>query len=323
MNSEPRLTSAGIPGDETSGIRGALVAAFCIASVEAQRHGLDSSGMLLATLALLFAIVWLSHLLGWESMSRHAPLSIDAGILSLSACSLYFALNQQAVTAEALAGVLLFWSPLAGLWWGTHYQHRPIMPYALLAALFSLLAFLFWNSDSTVLDELFLTLLILRFTRPQSARRAPPPADSFVNSRDPVTNLVSPDYFEAELAHISSISDRYQIPMSLLACRLFPDTGSDVVADGTLRRYADAISDSLRLSDTLCRWEKQTFMLLLPNTNSQQADIVRKKILLAIEPLEKERGLQQATVLHTTQHAFGEDAMSTLVTLETLLEGTR
>jgi GGDEF domain-containing protein len=184
-------------------------------------------------------------------------------------------------------------------------------------------AVLFWNSETSVLDYVFLTVLIQLFNTPQTADLAPPPADAFVNSRDPVTNLVSPDYFEAELAHISSISDRYQIPMSLLACRLFPDQENEAVHDGTLRRYADAISDSLRLSDTLCRWEKQTFMLLLPNTNSQQAEIVRKKILIAIAPLESKRSPRQSTLVHATQHAFGEDAMSTLVTLETLLEGAR
>ena len=150
---------------------------------------------------------------------------------------------------------------------------------------------------------------------------APSTSESSTNLRDQLTGLPSPQCFEAELAHVSAISDRYRFPLTLIGCR-FALGEHSAQQNRQLRLLAEAIGDRLRTADTACRWDPGTFMILLPNTTANMAGTVAKGIRETFEHSDFGQNFQLTAEIKIVQHEHGEDPMSTLCTLENKLANT-
>lgn len=303
----------------SAGSMGGLLGLFVIACVEFQRLWPTGTSLIYLLVSLPLLLIWIAHQAGWTVAERHAGLAVDIAIYVLVIASLGIRFGASQPTSE-LASTLLFWAPLVAAWWAWRYQQLPLRLWLLLGSFFVVLT---WPlaSDHERLDEhLILSLLIAIIVR-YAHRSTPPNRDTTMTLRDPLTGLPSPECFEAELAHVSSISDRYRLPLSLIACRIGRlETGQ--LADDQLCQCAEAVTNRLRTSDTACQWDRSTFMILLPNTPEISAGKVANEIRKAFEHFNFGQNFQLTVSIATVEHESGEDPMSTLSTLENKLANT-
>ena len=300
----------------SAGSLGALIGIFVIASVEFQRHWPTGTGMIYLGISIPLLIIWIAHLAGWKLAERNAGLAVDIAIYILVIASLGIRFGPSQSTSE-LATTLLFWAPLVSAWWAWRYQNLAFRMWLLLGGLFVVLTWQLASVHERLDEHLILSLLVALVVRYVSRSSTANPAAT-MNLRDPLTGLPSPECFEAELAHVSSIFDRHELPLSLIACRITP-LASASLQDEQLCRYAETIANRLRTSDTPCQWDRTTFMILLPNTGEAMASKVAHGIRNAFDHLDFGQTTPLTVTIATAQHQAGEDPMSTVSTLENKL----
>lgn len=311
----------------SAGSMGGLLAIFVIACAEGQRLWPSGTSLIYLAISVPLLLIWIAYLADWKLAERNAGLAIDISIYVLLVASLGIGFRSRPPVTSELASTLLFWAPLVSAWWAWRYRHFPYRLWILLGGFFVVLT---WQlaSDHERLDEhLILSLLIALVVH--YSYRSTPHADTDPNTilRDSLTGLPSPECFEAELAHVSAISDRYRFPLALIGCRFVTDE-DDALFDPQLRQYAEALGDRLRTSDTACHWDRRTIMILLPNTTGSMAHIVADGIRQALSNFDfgqKFRLPPRPAVasmfvdIRIVEHALGEDPMSTLSALENKL----
>jgi len=317
---ESPTQSAKASAINSAGSMGGLLGLFVIAFVEFQRLWPTGTSLIYLAVSLPLLLIWIAHQAGWTVAERNAGLAVDIAIYVLVVASLGIRFGSSQPTSE-LASTLLFWAPLVAAWWAWRYQNLPLRLWLLLGGFFVVLT---WQlaSDHERLDEhLILSLLIALLVR-YAHRSAPPDPKTSMNLRDALTGLPSPECFEAELAHVSAISDRYQFPLSLIGCRITPLDTSEHLPDDHLSQCAEAITNRLRTSDTPCQWDRSTFMVLLPNTPEAMASKVAHGIRQAIEHFDFGQKFRLTVNIATVQQESGEDPMSTVSALENKLANT-
>lgn len=300
----------------SAGAMGGLLGLFVIACVEFQRLWPTGTSLIYLVVSLPLLLIWIAHQAGWTVAERNAGLAVDIAIYVLVIASLGIRFGASQPTSE-LASTLLFWAPLATAWWAWRYQQFPLRLWLLLGGFFVVLT---WQlaSDHERLDEhLILSLLIALIVR-YAHRSVPPNPETSITRRDPLTGLPSPECFEAELAHVTSISDRYRLPLSLIGCRV-GQLESSHLPDNLFCQCAEAIANRLRTSDTACRWDRCTFLILLPNTSEASARKLASEIQNAVEHFNFGQEFRLTVGIATVEHESGEDPMSTVSTLENKL----
>ena len=287
---------------------GALLTIFIIACAEFQRSWPSGTSLIYLAISTPLLGIWFAHLYGWAKASYFAGHTIDLCICVLLVASLGEHLGLTAPPSNALALTLLFWAPLISTWWAWRYHDALVKFVMMTILLFLVLAWQFANSWQGFHQHLILAICLILLVRAITSNTPESESDA---GHDPVSGLTSAKYFEAELALLSAISDRYEIPFSLVGCRLPASTLSQQPSE-----YADAISDRLRVSDTACQWDKNSYFVLLPNTREEQAEIVADKIHNALANISTATGTISHIATAWIQHSRGEDPMSTLNALE-------
>jgi diguanylate cyclase (GGDEF)-like protein len=132
-------------------------------------------------------------------------------------------------------------------------------------------------------------------------------------THDETTGAASRGYFEAEMDHTAALADRYRQPFSLIVAiiddfdRISPDRQQEL-----LRDFSWLIIDRLRRADTLCRWQGEKFVAILPHTSLDNARLVADSLRLSIAEA-RPGGLENVTAsIGVCEHRLGEDPMSTL-----------
>lgn len=300
----------------SAGSMGALLGTFVIACVEFERLWPSGTSLIYLAISIPLLLIWIAHLMGWALADRNAGLAVDVSIYMLLVASLGIRFGPSQSDSE-LASTLLFWAPLVAAWWAWRYQNLPRRLWLLLAGLFVVLTWQLASNHARLDEHLILTLLVALLVR-YAARQAAPNSNGTMNLRDPLSGLPSPECFEAELAHVSSIFDRHQLPLSLIACRIMP-LGTERLPDEQLCQYAETLVDRLRTSDTPCQWDAHTFLVLLPNTRKDMASKLAEGIREAFAQLDVGQKMPITLTIATVQHQAGEDPMSTVSTLENQL----
>lgn len=309
MSDKSKQADRSLHRPETGGTLGALLGFFIIAGAEGQRLWPTGTSLIYLAICVPLLAIWTAHLTGWKAARNMAGMAIDLSIYTLLVASLGAQFGFSPKPSGTLASTLLFWSPLIAAWWAWRYRAFSIKLSLMLGVFFVVLTWQFANQHQRFHEHLILALCLVFLIR-KIARPVPNTNRSF----DAQTGLPSPECFEAELAHVAAISDRYQFPMSLIGCRLPADSGDRITEQAG--RYAVAISDRLRTSDTACRWDDTTFMVLLPNTTETQAEAVARGIMAATGVLNIGEGRPLVPTISIIQHAGGVDPMSTLTALE-------
>jgi GGDEF domain-containing protein len=299
-----------------SGSMGALLGLFVIAGAECQRLWPSGTSLIYLAICLPLLLIWVAHLAGWRLAESNAGLAVDLSIYMLVVASLGIRFGGSHQKGSELAATLLFWAPLVAAWWAWRYRDFPRKLGILLGGFFVVLTWQLAAAHEQFLQHLILSVLVALLVR--HASRQPAAGGPAMTLRDPLTGLPSPECFEAELAHVSAIADRYRFPLTLIGCRLAPTTGG-AQWDQLLCQCAEAIADRLRTADTACHWSATSFLILLPNTAEKEARIVADGIMDRLRNFDFGQKNPPTVAFRVIGHQPGEDAMSTLSALENLL----
>lgn len=316
MSEAPKLSWLAAGTANTSGSMAALLGLFVIAGAECQRLWPSGTSLVYLAICLPLLLIWIAHLAGWRLAENNAGLAIDLAIYVLVVASLGIRFGDSHQQGSELAATLLFWSPLVAAWWAWRYRDAPRKLGLLLGGFFAALTWQLAGAHGQFLQHLILSLLAGLLVHHAAGK--PASGGPAMRWRDPLTGLPSPECFEAELAHVSAIADRYHFPLALIGCRLAPTAGGAPL-DQLLCQYAEAIADRLRTSDTACHWSATTFLVLLPNTAEKEARIVAKGIMDSLRNFDFGQKNASTVAFRVIGHQAGEDPMSTLSALENQL----
>ncbi len=311
----------------------AFGAIFTFCAVQLQSQFGTSEAWVYLVFAALTAALWLGRQLAQGLGQRLAEHIVEIAAIGLLSCALGLMLLGNQAAGARLLSKLAIWSPLTAAWWGlggSPMRNRLLYPIVIgffLALLVSLPDGSAGSAVSTVAPSLFVLGLTRRWTSSPglAANEETGDFDHAGQFRDASTGVYGRDYFEAELAHISAVANRYQWAFSLVALEI-EGFSARVARCGNAacgeieRKIAWQIADQVRASDTVCHWSDGRFLVLLPNTDQSEAlamaEILRKSILSSAIGGDD----PAAIVYGVSQHLAGEDPMATLSAAEDELE---
>ncbi len=106
--------------------------------------------------------------------------------------------------------------------------------------------------------------------------------------RDSLTDLLNPHAFESALMRELSVGLRYGVPACLLLLdldffRIVNDRLGYTAGDQVLKMVADLMRETVRDSDIIGRYRENTFAVVLPHTNRQQAHSLAERLRERVE----------------------------------------
>jgi polar amino acid transport system substrate-binding protein len=106
--------------------------------------------------------------------------------------------------------------------------------------------------------------------------------------RDPMTNLYNRRYFHEVSSTILQIAQRENSNISLIMIdidnfKLINDTYGHAIGDEVIKKLAQLLQDNVRLSDVVCRFGGEEFVILLPDTDIKGAQKIASKIREVVE----------------------------------------
>ncbi len=113
--------------------------------------------------------------------------------------------------------------------------------------------------------------------------------------KDALTGLPNRMVFEERIDSIIRQADRYGYPLTLAALDLdhfkdVNDTMGHLMGDKVLQQVSKALQDQIRTSDLLVRMGGDEFLLILPNTDMEDARYMGERLCRAVEELEIRAG---------------------------------
>ncbi|MDH5358339.1 MAG: sensor domain-containing diguanylate cyclase [Gammaproteobacteria bacterium] len=93
---------------------------------------------------------------------------------------------------------------------------------------------------------------------------------------DPLTNLLNRRGFDEIVAHLLSNAQRHKHPLAIIILdidnfKMINDRYGHDAGDSVIKRVSETIQEVIRLGDISARWGGEEFVLLLPETNAEQA----------------------------------------------------
>jgi diguanylate cyclase (GGDEF)-like protein len=106
--------------------------------------------------------------------------------------------------------------------------------------------------------------------------------------RDPLTDLLNPQAFESALMRELSVGLRYGVPACLLLLdldffRIVNDRLGHPAGDQVLKMAATLMRETVRDSDIVGRYRGNTFAVVLPHTDRQQAHALAERLRERVE----------------------------------------
>jgi diguanylate cyclase (GGDEF)-like protein len=141
--------------------------------------------------------------------------------------------------------------------------------------------------------------------------------------RDSLTGLYNHNYLQEQLGREVSLARRYNTPLSvfLLDLDFFKDVNDSCghpFGDFVLEEFAKRVEDSLRESDIFGRYGGEEFLIILPNIDIKQAEVVAEKIRkkIAATVFSNKRYERYVTVSIGAYSGFGEETDSSGVIMD-------
>jgi len=108
---------------------------------------------------------------------------------------------------------------------------------------------------------------------------------------DPQVGLFQLSYFKERLSENFKRALRYNHPLTVAALRVvnyddFAATKGRAAAADMLRQFARCLRENIRDVDIPARYDKDTFVLLLPETDEKGADVALDRITKHMQQLE-------------------------------------
>lgn len=104
-----------------------------------------------------------------------------------------------------------------------------------------------------------------------------------LSAKDPLTGIYNRKKFDEEIDKWISFSKRYDSSFSLILFDIddfkrINDKYGHIVGDSVIKNIAEIISKSIRDTDIFARWGGDEFVILLPNTDIQQAKEIAERM---------------------------------------------
>lgn len=108
---------------------------------------------------------------------------------------------------------------------------------------------------------------------------------------DPLTGLPNRAFFQSAVVRQFDNCQARDTPLTLVVCdidrfKMFNDIHGHAVGDVVLKQVATAIAESLRETDQAARFGGEEFVLILPNTDEKEAEIICERLRSSLESRE-------------------------------------
>jgi diguanylate cyclase (GGDEF)-like protein len=189
---------------------------------------------------------------------------------------------------------------------GHPWFHRIAIISVLVLSLISIVAVRFARLNSRLLKEASrreAVELALRGKQAELYRLA---------NTDPLTGLWNRMKFEEVAGQELMRSQRYEYPLSLLFIDIdhfkpINDERGHAVGDQVLRSLAGLLLETLRQSDSVCRWGGEEFLILAPYTDLEQAIILGEKLRSRVASKLSAEGLAVTVSLGVAERLADDD----------------
>lgn len=131
---------------------------------------------------------------------------------------------------------------------------------------------------------------------------------------DRLTGLYNRQHFDQMVIDEISRSTRYDEPLALVMFDLdhfkkVNDTFGHDIGDEVLVLTSKVVSENIRQSDTLARWGGEEFVILMPHTTQDGAEMVAEKIRKAIEAIDHRLAGSVTASFGVAQRSVSESSM--------------
>lgn len=191
---------------------------------------------------------------------------------------------------------------------GVDFLHKPVRPVVLRAKVK-----VFLELDARQRQLAFATITIQQQNLKLQERAI----------RDSLTSLYNHNYLLEQLGREVSHARRYNTPLSafLLDLDFFKDVNDSCghpFGDFVLKEFAKRVEGSLRESDIFGRYGGEEFLIILPNIDRKQAEVVAEKIRqkIAATVFSNNRYERYVTVSIGSYSGFGEETDSSRVIMD-------
>jgi two-component system cell cycle response regulator len=104
-----------------------------------------------------------------------------------------------------------------------------------------------------------------------------------LSSKDPLTGIFNRKKFDDAMEEWMNVSRKNGEPLALILFDIdnfkgINDNYGHIVGDGVLKDLATTVGQSIRDTDVFARWGGDEFVILLPNTDAQQAEEIAERI---------------------------------------------
>lgn len=103
---------------------------------------------------------------------------------------------------------------------------------------------------------------------------------------DKLTGCIQPSTFKHELDKVAQLYDRYATPFSLICIKYQSHFSTENDLQTWLKELAHLYQSRLRKTDVLCRFNTQRFMILLPSTNNENAEVLTQDLKNCVKAYE-------------------------------------
>ncbi len=171
------------------------------------------------------------------------------------------------------------------------------------------------SSDMTMATMLGMTgsLLIQNLLHRRRGQRA----QKFALT-DPLTRLYNRRMGMHALGQAVARTGRSDRPLTILMCDLdhfkrLNDAYGHVCGDSALRATADVLRQSVRKTDTVCRYGGEEFLIVLPDTTPDEATVLAARMFTAVHARGEELNLPITISIGLTSHRKGDTMESILI----------
>lgn len=145
---------------------------------------------------------------------------------------------------------------------------------------------------------------------------------------DPLTRLFNRRMGIHALEQSIARTERDRTPLTVLMCDLdhfkrLNDTLGHVQGDAALRATADVLRHTVRKADTVCRYGGEEFLVVLPDTTSEEATVLATRMFTAVHARGEELGLPLTISIGLTLHRFGDSVESMLIRADRALYASK
>ncbi len=151
---------------------------------------------------------------------------------------------------------------------------------------------------------------------------------SDLTTSDALTKIANKHKFELVLDHTMQMALRYELPLSIVTFdvddfqaindKLGLDTGDDILVE-----LSALVTKKIRLSDLFARWNGATFVILLPETNFEQAGVLAEKLRVIIDDRSFGVSIHIACSFGVTQLHKDDNRRSLLARAELALKSAK